>query len=157
MTRAKLGINTSPSARTTLYFFPGPTRLTTSSARRKLGNAVRASFSRISTSSTRPPKYPVTAPTSVPMMAPMETVERAMASVVPLPFITRLKISLPKLSVPKRCWRVGGWKRPYFIAVGGYGVQNMPITVISSITPVMISPARRNPFSFFFISVRLLP
>ena len=58
---------------------------------------------RIITSSSIPPKYPVNAPIIVPTPAPIATVPIAIRSVILLPYITRLKISLPMLSVPIRC------------------------------------------------------
>ena len=107
VTRAKLGMNTSPRASTTLYLLPGPTTEMMTRASRILGNAVRASPTRMSTSSTTPPKYPVSAPMAVPHTAPMATVATAMANVVPAPCMTRLKMSRPKLSVPIQWARDG--------------------------------------------------
>ena len=43
-----------------------------------------------------------------PQPPPMATVHRAMTSVVPAPFMTRLKMSRPKLSVPIQWARDGG-------------------------------------------------
>ena len=76
-------------------------------ASRMLGKAVMASLKRISASSTRPPKYPVQAPTAVPHTAPTATVLTAMRKVVPAPRRTRLKMSRPKLSVPSQWAREG--------------------------------------------------
>ena len=87
-------------------------------ASRMLGNAVSASFRRISTSSTIPPKYPVTAPTMVPAVPPIRMVAAAMTRVVPDPCMTRLKISLPNLSVPNRCAGEGPWSFAELIFVG---------------------------------------
>ena len=56
VTRAKLGMNTRPKARITLYFLPGPRMLMMTRANRMLGKAVSASLKRISASSTTPPK-----------------------------------------------------------------------------------------------------
>ena len=89
----------------------------TTSASRTLGKAVRASLIRIRISSTMPPKYPVRAPMAVPHAAPMATVARAMEAVAPAPFITRLRMSRPKLSVPMR-WAREGPARSMLMALG---------------------------------------
>ena len=76
-------------------------------ASKMLGNANTTSFTRISTSSSKPPKYPVNAPSKMPQKVPIATVATAISNVVLLPVITRLKISLPKLSQPNGCARLG--------------------------------------------------
>ena len=45
---------------------------------------------------------------AVPHTAPMATVAAPMAKVVPAPFMIRLRMSRPKLSVPSRCCQEGG-------------------------------------------------
>ena len=92
-------------------------------------------------------------PTTVPIHPPMPTVQRATRQVVPVPLITRLKISLPKLSVPKMCAKDGAW---FFnaasIAVGSYGVQKKLRSAIKSTTPVMTIPMIKFQLYLFFIS-----
>ena len=56
---------------------------------------------------------------SVPTPAPIRIVSAAIIRVVPDPCITRLKISRPNLSVPKRCAREGPWSLAELILVGG--------------------------------------
>ena len=45
----------------------------------------------------------------VPTIHPKVTVHTAIINVLPLPFMTRLKMSLPKLSVPIQWARDGAW------------------------------------------------
>ena len=70
---AKLGIKIILSAKIILYF-PGPITPTRIRASKILGNAVTPSLIRISSSSIKPPKYPVIAPIIVPIPPPINTV-----------------------------------------------------------------------------------
>ena len=87
--------------------FPGPSTEISTNASNMLGKAVITSLSRISPRSSQPPKYPVRAPKVIPAPPPMARAHSATKSVVPPPLSTRLKMSRPKRSVPKR-WRSDG-------------------------------------------------
>ena len=78
------------------------------SVSRMLGKPFTASVTRMTASSSRPPKYPVSAPSRIPIPPENKTTRLLMVTVVPRPCITLEKMSLPKLSVPKRCLREGG-------------------------------------------------
>lgn len=103
-------MNTIPSE-ITRFRCPVPRTLITTNASRMLGKPLIASVNRITTSSTIPPKYPVSAPTRIPTPPDRATTSVLIHMVAPMPFITREKMSRPKLSVPKKCCREGAAKR----------------------------------------------
>ena len=114
---------------------------------RMLGNPFTASVIRITISSRRPPKYPVTAPRRIPMVPENSTTRKLMASVVLQPFMTLEKISLPKLSVPNKYWKDGAANfSAADMAVVLYGVQKRPVMPISTARPVITAPTVRYPF-----------
>src|SRR5262245_984167 len=80
----------------------GPTAATRTSASKIVGKDSEISTSRMSSPSVRPPKYPEISPSAVPTMPPTKI---AMADTVRdtrAPWINRLKMSRPSLSVPRR-------------------------------------------------------
>ncbi len=97
-----------PRERTTFHL-PLPRRLIITRVNRILGNPFTASVIRMTTSSSRPPKYPVNAPSRIPAVPDTATTRLLTTTVVPSPCITLEKISRPKLSVPKKCRREGAW------------------------------------------------
>ena len=96
-----------PSAMAVLRV-PVPNTVMNTSAKITPGNAICASMMRMITSSTAPPTYPATAPSNSPTVSPMPTEDAPTKNAACEPFITRLKISRPKLSVPSRCAALGG-------------------------------------------------
>ncbi len=74
---------------------------------RILGKLFRAFVTRMTNSSSTPPKYPVNAPRRIPASPEKNTTRLLMTMVVPSPCITLENISRPKLSVPNRCLRDG--------------------------------------------------
>ena len=84
------------------------------------------------------------------MLPPIATVVTATSPVMLMPLRTRLKISLPKLSVPIICENDGdeNFSAP-FIAFGSYGVCIRPMSIKITNTAVMAEPAMKYAFVFF--------
>ena len=81
------------------------------------------------------------------MVPENSTTRKLTASVVLQPFMTLEKISLPKLSVPNKCWKDGAANfSAADMAVVLYGVQKRPVMPISTARPVITAPTVRYPF-----------
>ena len=81
---------------------PGPIAALMASARINEGKDKKTSVIHIKMPSIKPEKYPEIDPTIRPIKRDIEITENAILIVVFVPSITRLKISLPAASVPKK-------------------------------------------------------
>src|SRR5262245_33968413 len=111
--RAKVGVYTTPRARTTP---PSPAPSTAPRARASTsgGNDSTASISRITSPSRRPPAYPAASPRRPPATSAMATEPSPAASDPRVPQMPRDSTSRPTLSVPSQCsasGRVSAWPR----------------------------------------------
>src|SRR5262244_862882 len=80
----------------------GPTAATRTSASKIVGKDSEMSTSRMSRESTRPPKYPEISPSAVPTMPPTKIAIADTVRETRAPWINRLRMSRPSLSVPRR-------------------------------------------------------
>src|SRR2546422_344716 len=80
----------------------GPTEATRTSASKIVGMDREMSTSRMSRPSIRPPKYPEIRPSAVPTMPPTKTAIADTVRDTRAPWISRLRMSRPSLSVPRR-------------------------------------------------------
>src|SRR5215510_5746896 len=80
----------------------GPTEATSTSASKIVGKDSEMSTSRMSKESVRPPKYPEISPSAVPTMPPTKIAIADTVSDTRAPWISRLRMSRPSLSVPRR-------------------------------------------------------
>ena len=99
-------MNTMPMVPAMLMGF-GPRLVSTRSAISSEGNDIMASMTRITTSSVRPPLYPLLIPTTVPRTMPSNAPAAATEISDVAPDMTRLSTSRPNWSVPRRNWRDG--------------------------------------------------
>src|SRR2546426_3807843 len=80
----------------------GPTEATRTSASKIVGMDREMSTSRMSRPSIRPPKYPEIRPSAVPTMPPTKIAIADTVRDTRAPWISRLRMSRPSLSVPRR-------------------------------------------------------
>ncbi len=123
VTRAKTGTLKMPIAIIALTA-PGPKIAVMITAVRSAGKAKARSVIRITKPSTIPPRAAAKAPSGMPTPAPTNTAMIETAIELRAPTMIMEKTSRPKLSVPKKCVRLGPCSLSRkFIAVGEYGVQ----------------------------------
>lgn len=72
-------------------------------SKKKVGNDMTISVNRMRILSIAPPKYPANAPITVPSNTATPAATNPTDKLIRLPHITRLKRSLPMLSVPIQC------------------------------------------------------
>ena len=89
---------------------PGPRVVAMDMASTILGMAIIMSQKRMIRVSASPPKKPAKAPRRQPTRALPASEIKAIFKEVRVPYTTRLKMSRPKLSVPKICAGHGVWK-----------------------------------------------
>src|SRR5712692_7243347 len=100
----------------------GPSAPAIAIARIRAGKARKTSVRRMSASSTRPPLYPATSPTTVPKTPADATTTTPMMSEIRAPYRIRLAMSRPSESVPSQWSGDGGIKRePSAWRSGSYG------------------------------------
>src|SRR5262245_43522588 len=80
----------------------GPTEATRTSASKIVGKDSEMSTSRMSRESIRPPKYPEIRPSAVPTIPPTKMAIADTVKDTRAPWISRLRMSRPSLSVPRR-------------------------------------------------------
>jgi hypothetical protein len=80
---------------------PEPKKATTISASTNLGMIWNSSVTRMSNSSTQPPKKPLTAPTRMPIRVAVKAAARPTISETRDPQITPERTSRPRWSVPR--------------------------------------------------------
>jgi hypothetical protein len=100
MTRDLLAAVTTPSARMT-FNSPGPNTAMMLSTKNKGGNAIHASTTRWTKTSTVPPKYPLRTPKVVANRMLNATAPKPTVTEMRAPYTMRLKRSRPRLSVPR--------------------------------------------------------
>ena len=87
-----------------------------------LGNDRKRSITLEMMSSDRPPKYPAMPPRAMPQIRANATTEMAMVNEVVAPYKSRLKMSLPRWSVPSQCSFEGDCRLSFrLISLGSYG------------------------------------
>ena len=117
-----------------------PAMMASSSA----GKASSRSAPRMSTpSKTLPWRIPAAMPNGMPTSAAMATAMTPTPKVMRAPTMSRLKVSRPKRSVPKRCAVLGPWRRAGASAsAGGYGVHTSDNKATAATTATMPRPTR---------------
>ena len=123
VTREYCGQETTIAAITALNS-DGPREAATTIARMTVGNAMKRSVMRISVSSTQPPKYPATAPMTVPMIIAAITSISASGRLTVAPVISREKMSRPLPSVPSSVSMPGACRRGSTWALGPNGTHH---------------------------------
>src|SRR5262252_10292960 len=102
----------------------GPSTTTITRARIKPGIDCTASMKRWTMRSTVPPAYALTVPTMTPTPVASRTDKHPTQSEMRDPYRIRLRISRPRLSVPRGWVQLGGWRRSASATVSGsYGAS----------------------------------
>src|SRR2546428_7773638 len=131
--RAYVGHQTTIAAMTALRRL-GPRAAETVIARTSAGKAKNGSVARMRISSTTPPRQPATPPTAMPMTSAVTITVAAAANDSRPPKRTRLRMSRPAWSVPKRKREEGGRSASARRTVSGsYGASSGAATMIVTI------------------------
>src|SRR5262249_20104266 len=103
----------------------GPSTTTITRAKIKPGIDCTASMKRCTMRSTVPPAYALTVPTMTPRPVASRTDKHPTQSEIRDPYMIRLRISRPRLSVPIGWVQFGGWRRSASATVSGsYGASS---------------------------------
>ena len=125
----------------------GPVTEMSASVSRKAGTVWKASATRISASSTQPPRKPAMVPTVMPMNSAAAAAAVATSRVVRAPWMRAERTSRPRRSVP-RGWAMvcqGGRRGSPLMASGSPGASQGAASATANRIASMVRPARPSP------------